>query len=116
MQAPKILPWIAKKSAISDELALSLWRRAAAEAEEMAGNSDSDDYYRLAIERLLDLCADEGDRVSNSVSFASHFGWMRRHQNRLVQLNMLAARNSYRLWLNSWNKALLVQEERTQVH
>ena len=33
MSAPKILPWIAKKASISEELALKLWRRAVSEAE-----------------------------------------------------------------------------------
>ena len=28
LKAPKILPWIARKAGISDELALKLWRRA----------------------------------------------------------------------------------------
>lgn len=33
MNAPMILPWIARKAGITDELALKLWRRAASEAE-----------------------------------------------------------------------------------
>jgi hypothetical protein len=37
MNAPKILPWIARKAGISDELALKLWRRAVSEAEYLTG-------------------------------------------------------------------------------
>ena len=37
VKAPKILPWIARKAGISDELALKLWRRAISEAEYITG-------------------------------------------------------------------------------
>ncbi|MEO8409374.1 MAG: hypothetical protein ABI478_02300 [Propionivibrio sp.] len=114
MKAPKLLPWIASKAAISDELALDLWRRAAAEAEELAGNRSSDEYYRLAVERLIDLCADESERTSGNDSFATQYAWLRRHQTRLVQLNLLAARNSCRLWLDSWNQAFLGHGEQVR--
>ena len=40
MKAPKILPWIARKAGISDELALKLWRRAISEAEYLAGKAE----------------------------------------------------------------------------
>ena len=41
MNAPKILPWIARKAGISDELALKLWRRAVSEAEYLTASSPS---------------------------------------------------------------------------
>ena len=37
MKAPKILPWVARKAGITDELALKLWRRAVGEAEFLTG-------------------------------------------------------------------------------
>jgi cysteine synthase len=49
MQAPKILPWIARKAGISDELALKLWRRAASEAEYLTGQSTGSEYWGLAV-------------------------------------------------------------------
>ena len=56
MKAPKILPWIASKPGISEELALNLWRRAAGEAQVIPGCCNSSDYYRLAVERFIDAC------------------------------------------------------------
>ena len=63
MKAPKILPWIANKTGISEELALKLWRRAAGEAEVIAGRCDSSDYYRMAVERFIDFAEAEGGRA-----------------------------------------------------
>lgn len=111
MKAPKLLPWIARKSAISDELALDLWRRATTEAEAAVGGRDSDQYYHLAMQRLIALCADESDRTSGKDSFATQYAWLLRQQNRLVQRNLLAVGDSYRLWLNTWNRAFLGHEE-----
>ena len=51
MNAPKILPWIARKAGISDELALKLWRRALSEAEYLAGKAEGSEYWTLAVER-----------------------------------------------------------------
>ncbi len=58
MKAPKILPWIARKAGISDELALKLWRRATSEAEYLTGKAEGSEYWGLAIERLLDIVED----------------------------------------------------------
>ena len=51
MKAPKILPWIARKAGITDELALKLWRRAISEAEYLTGQAEGSEYWNLAIER-----------------------------------------------------------------
>ncbi len=61
MNAPKILPWIARKAGISDELALKLWRRALSEAEYLSGNPEGSAYWGLAIERFLAIVEDETD-------------------------------------------------------
>jgi hypothetical protein len=45
MNAPKILPWIARKAGISDELALKLWRRALSEAEYLTGKAEGSEYW-----------------------------------------------------------------------
>ena len=58
MKAPKILPWIARKAGISDELALKLWRRAASEAEYLTGKAQGSEYYGLAVERFLSIVED----------------------------------------------------------
>lgn len=109
MKAPKILPWIARKSAISDELALNLWRRAAGEAEELSGNCDSDDYFRLAVERFISLCEDEGKSARNS-----ELHWLKRQQDRVVQINLLAARKTWQLWLAHWNSFFTRPNETSQ--
>ena len=62
MRAPKILPWVAHKDGISEQLALHLWRRAAGESEELTGCCDSSDYYLIAVRRFLDLSEEEGER------------------------------------------------------
>ncbi len=53
MQAPKILPWVAKRAGISEELALKLWRRAVGEAEYLSGQTAGSEFSGLAVERFL---------------------------------------------------------------
>jgi hypothetical protein len=104
MRAPKLLPWVARKVGISDELAIKLWRRASGEAEAMTGCCDSSDYFRLAIERFIDLAeAESVASVSPEVLAQERASWMWQHQRRLSQLNLLAAQNAYRLWQSSWD-------------
>ena len=116
MRAPKILPWIAHKAGINEDLALNLWRRAAGEAEEMTGCCDSPDYYRLAVERFIDLAQDEGEKCApiaplSTPRIAADLGWFWRHQNRIAQLNLLAAQNAYRLWQKSWSNFVAGQKQ-----
>ena len=111
MRAPKLLPWVARKAGISDELALKLWRRAAGEAEVMSGCCDSADYFRLAMERFIDLVETEADTCVDPETLAQHrISWIWRHQKRLSQLNLLAAQNTYRLWQANWNSLLAQQK------
>ena len=115
VKAPKILPWVAHKAGISEELALKLWRRAAGEAEELTGCCSSSDYYRLAVERFIDLSEAEGEkcieRDPKSCPLPTpHVSWMWRHQNRMSQLNLLAAQNTYKLWQSNWNDFLANQK------
>jgi hypothetical protein len=95
MKAPKILPWVAHKTGISEDLALKLWRRAAGEAEEMTGRCDSSDYYRLAVERFIDLSEAEGNSllVRETPSVTCVF-WLWRHQSRMSSMHLLAHRTS----------------------
>lgn len=100
MKAPKILPWIAHKTGISEELALKLWRRAAGEAETIAGCCNSSDYYRLAVERFIDFAEAEGSRsvVRQTAGSRTCVSWLWRHQNRISKLNLMTAENVVRLW------------------
>ena len=114
MKAPKILPWIARKTAISDELALNLWRRAASEAEELAGNSDSDNYCHLAVDRFIDLCQDEGEKLGGIADFGNRLHRITRYQDRIVQINLLAAKKAWRLWIAQWSSLLSHKNEATR--
>jgi hypothetical protein len=111
MKAPKILPWIASKAGISEELAINLWRRAAGEAEAMTGGCSSPEYYRLAVERFIDLAEEEGEKGSTLDPLSlglgvAGFRWMRRYQQRIWQNNLLYAYNACRLWHSSWINAI----------
>ena len=116
MQAPKILPWIAHKAGISQALALKLWRRAAGEAEELTGCCNSLDYYRLAVERFIDLSETEGEKCAKRdprvcALPTPQVSWMWRHHNRISQLNLLAAQNTYRLWQSNWKDFVASQKQ-----
>lgn len=103
MNAPKILPWIARKAGISDELALKLWRRAVSEAEFLTGKAEGADYWGLAVERFLAIVADEvGETPAYSPSPAPRLSWMWHHQTRMSLLSLAAAQNTYRYWQNAW--------------
>jgi len=104
MKAPKILPWIAHRAGISEELALKLWRRAAGEAEVIAGCSSSSEYHRLAVERFIDYAEAEGDRsvARDALAARTCVSWLLRHQNRISKLNLITAHSLVRLWQSQW--------------
>lgn len=106
MKAPKILPWVAHKAGISEELALKLWRRAAGEAEAMTGCCNSSDYYALAVERFIDFAESEGSGcvVRDSIGSAASLFWLCRHQHRVSKLNLITAQNLIRLWQSRCNE------------
>jgi len=103
MKAPKILPWIAKRAGISEELALKLWRRAIGEAEFLTGKATGSEYWGLAVERFLCLVEDEaGGSAQYKLEPAPQLSWMWHHQNRMSMLSLMAAQNAYRFWQNTW--------------
>lgn len=105
MKAPKILPWIANKTGISEELALKLWRRAAGEAAVITGCCNSSDYYRFALERFIDFAEAEGGRLvarPTTTGTRTCVSWLWRYQNRVSKLNMITAENVVRLWQSAW--------------
>ncbi|HQR58745.1 MAG TPA: hypothetical protein PK503_05340 [Azonexus sp.] len=106
MKAPKILPWIARKAGISDELALKLWRRAISEAEYLTGKTEGSEYWGLAVERFLDIVEDEIGRAPQyGLTPAPKVSWMWRHQSRMSLLSLMAAQNTYRFWQITWGNA-----------
>ncbi|MDR2838189.1 MAG: hypothetical protein LBV49_06410 [Azonexus sp.] len=105
LDAPKILPWIARKARISDELALKLWRRAVSEAEFLTGKTGGSQYCRLTIERFLALVDDEAaESPEYGPTPAPRLSWVWHHQTRLSLLSLIAARNTCRYWQNAWER------------
>ncbi|WP_194786590.1 hypothetical protein [Rhodocyclus gracilis] len=109
MQAPMILPWIAHRAGIGEALALKLWRRAVGEAEQMSVGSDRAEYYRLAVERFIDLADSEADgSLARSVGSAHaaprtpSLAWVWRHQTRMSYLGLVAAKSACTLWQQQW--------------
>jgi len=103
MNAPKILPWIARKAGISDELALKIWRRAVSEAEYLTSKSSGSEYWGLTVDRFLALVEDEaGESVRYNLAPAPRLTWICRHQSRISLLSLMAAQNTYRFWQDTW--------------
>ena len=103
MNAPKILPWIARKAGISDDLALKLWRRAVSEAEYLTGKAEGSDFWALSVERFLAIVEDEcSDSPAYKLAPAPQLAWMWRHQSRMSLLSLMAAQNAYRFWQSAW--------------
>lgn len=103
MKAPKILPWIARKAGISDELALKLWRRAVSEAEHITGKTEGSEYSGLTVERFLSIVENEvGGTPQYALTPAPQLSWMWHHQTRMSLLSLAAAENAYRFWQTSW--------------
>ena len=103
MKAPKILPWVARKAGISDELALKLWRRAVSEAEYLTGKAEGSEYWGVAVERFLAIVEEEvGATPQYGQVPAPRISWMWRHQSRMSLLSMMAAQNTYRFWQTTW--------------
>lgn len=100
MKAPKILPWIAKRAGISEQLALKLWRRASGESALIVGNVSSPDFHRCTVDRFLSLVDEETASAPQQSDHSTpvHLSWLCRHQNRVSLLSLIAAQNTYRLW------------------
>jgi hypothetical protein len=105
MKVPKILPWLANRAGISEDLALELWRCAARETEMSIADCDSSDYYGRAIARLVDLAESEGKQsvVHGTVGGETRLSWSWRHQNRISKGQLLAVQNIGRLWQANLN-------------
>ncbi len=55
MQAPKILPWVARKAGITEGEALDAWQHALAEAAVHAGARSGATFHRVAVDRFVAL-------------------------------------------------------------
>ncbi len=68
-RGPKLLPWLAKKAGISETRSLILWQDACRHAAHRA-EPESSLYFKLAVDRLMELVAAESLRAD-----AVSFGW-----------------------------------------
>ncbi len=100
MNAPMILPWVAHKAGISQELTLKLWRRAASESELRLGSCRGQEYYQLVNETFLSLVEDES--CAEHPLSAPSLAWAWRQQRRISRLSMMATQNLWNEWLNAW--------------
>lgn len=68
-KTPKLLPWLAKKAGITERRATTLWFEAERWAARRAA-AGSSDYFKLAVDHLLELMVAESLRAD-----AASFGW-----------------------------------------
>jgi hypothetical protein len=97
-KTPKLLPWLARKAGISDRRAATLWH----ESERWAAHRavvDSSAYYKLAVDRWLELAAAESLRED-----AASFGWRpwARAQSRFWAISMQVAQQASALTARGW--------------
>lgn len=98
IRTPKLLPWLAKKAGITERRASTLWH----DAERWASNraaTGSSAYFKLAVDRLLELVAAE-----SLLEDAASFGWRpwARAQARLWALSMQAAHQGAAMTARGW--------------
>jgi hypothetical protein len=95
---PKILPWLAKKAGISESRAATLWHDSERWAARRA-KVGSSLYFKLAVDRLLELTAAESLRAD-----AASFGWRpwARAQARLWAVSMQVAQQGSVLTDRGW--------------
>jgi hypothetical protein len=97
-KSPKLLPWLAKKAGISPHRADILWQDACRYAAHRT-EVDSPAYYKLSIDRLLELVAAESLRED-----AASLGWRPwiRAQNRLWGATLQVVEGASLLANRSW--------------
>lgn len=99
---PMILPWLARKAGISEQRAETLWAAAERDAASHVGKKTGPEYWRAAMDHLLELVAAESLHED-----AASFGWRpwSRAQARfwswpvdIVDTVGLAGVRNWRLW------------------
>jgi hypothetical protein len=109
-KTPKLLPWLAKKAGISDARAAVLWHDAERWAARQAAPASST-YFKLAVDRLMELVAAESLRQD-----AASFGWRpwARAQARLWAVSMQVMHEGSALTARGW-RLLNAAASRTRV-
>lgn len=104
MKAPQILPWVAHKAGISEELALKLWRRAASETELRLGTCQGPEYHRLTNQYFLSLADDESSNQTCQLSPRITWAWQQ--QQRMSRLSMQIFEQAWFDWNCCWQDCL----------
>jgi hypothetical protein len=89
MNAPMMLPWLARKWDVSDERALELWREACRDAAVATGEHSSSDYWGFARGRLIDLL--DAEVIARYPAIETP--WI------MIQLNLLRFIAAVRCWI-----------------
>ena len=58
-RTPKILPWLARKAGIAERRTETLWHAAQRYAAAHSGETETSAYWKMAMDRLLELIAAE---------------------------------------------------------
>ena len=97
-KTPKLLPWLARKAGISDARATTLWHEAERWAAHQAAKGSAA-YFKLAVDRLLELAAAESLRED-----AASFGWRpwARAQARFWAVSMQVMHEGSALTARGW--------------
>jgi len=106
-----ILPWVANKAGISEELALKLWRRAASEAEIRLGSHNSPEYHQQVMQHFLSLVEIEAEAAHATPCHlddtAPRLASLWQQQRRITQLSFVAAERACRYWQDAWQSYCL---------
>ena len=110
-KTPKLLPWLAKKAGISDTRAAALWHDAERWAARQAAPGSST-YFKLAVDRLMELVAAESLRQD-----AASFGWRpwARAQSRLWAVSMQVMHEGSALTARGWRLLGAARNPRQQL-
>ncbi len=91
MNAPMMLPWLARTWEVSDARALELWRQACRDADVAIGHNPSPSYWGFAKSRLIDLLDSEVMARYPVIETP----WI------MMQLNLLRLVAEVRFWLSA---------------
>lgn len=91
MNAPMILPWLARKWGVSDARALELWQAACRDAEAATGEHGSSRFWGIAKNRLIDRL----DLEAIAQYPATEMPWI------MIRLNLLRFVALARYWIGA---------------
>jgi hypothetical protein len=95
MKAPKMLPWLARKAGISEEHAEQLWAEAVVCATVQTGWVGTSEYWRAAVDRLVELIELESQSLRKTTIEHESVGYpARRPSVVMVGRNQSLHRNS----------------------